>query len=115
MNESYFVIEQNDKYLEDVVLLDADQNILHEEIMNMSYEEMKEYDRLEDFLWEAYWASEDYFDTKGEATIISLVDSYDTLVWGILFGPDPDDEELLRYCFIDCGKDGKIYKYQKEN
>lgn len=113
--ENYFVIEQNDNYLEGVVLLDSDQNVLHEEIMNMSYEEMKEYDKLEDFLWEAYFASESYFETKGENTVISLVDSEDTLVWGILFGPDPDDEEALRYCFINWGEDGKIYKYQKEN
>lgn len=113
--ENYFVIEQNDNYLEGVVLLDSDQNVLHEEIMNMSYEEMKEYDKLEDFLWEAYFASESSFETKGENTVISLVDSEDTLVWGILFGPDPDDEEALRYCFINWGEDGKIYKYQKEN
>ena len=113
--ENYFVIEQNDNYLEGVVLLDSDQNVLHEEIMNMSYEEMKEYNELEDILWEAYFASESYFETKGENTVISLVDSEDTLVWGILFGPDPDDEEALRYCFINWGEDGKIYKYQKEN
>lgn len=113
--ENYFVIERNDNYLEGVVLLDSDQNVLHEEIMNMSYEEMKEYDKLDDFLWEAYFASESYFETKGENTVISLVDSEDTLVWGILFGPDPDDEEALRYCFINWGEDGKIYKYQKEN
>lgn len=113
--ENYFVIEQNDNYLEGVVLLDKDENILHEEIMHMSYEEIKKYDKLEDFLWEAYFASESYFGTKGEATIINLVNSKDTLVWGILFGPDPDDEEALRYCFIDWGEDGKVYKYQKEN
>lgn len=113
--ENYFVIERNDNYLEGVVLLDSDQNVLHEEIMNMSYEEMKEYDKLDDFLWEAYFASESYFETKGENTVISLVDSEDTLVWGILFGPDPDNEEALRYCFINWGEDGKIYKYQKEN
>lgn len=112
---NYFVIEQNDKYLEGVVLLDAEENILHEEIMNMSYEEMKKYDKLEDFLWEAYFASESYFETKGENTVINLVDGDDTLVWGILFGLDPDNEELLRYCFVDWGVDGKVYKYQKEN
>ena len=115
MTGKYFVIEQNDKHVDGVVLLDAEGEILYEDLMNMSYEEMKTYDKLEDFLFTSQEASDSYFDTKGENTIVNLVNEEDTLVWGILFGPDPDNEEYLRYCFIDWGKDDKIYKYQKEN
>jgi hypothetical protein len=112
---NYFVIEQNDKYLEGVVLLDKDQNVLYEDLMSMTYEEMKTYDKLEEFLFVSKEASDSHFGTNGENTIVNLVNEEDTLVWGILFGPDPDNEEYLRYCFIDWGEDGKVYKYQKEN
>ena len=113
--KNYFVIEQNDKHVDGVVLLDAEGEILYEDLMHMSYEEMKTYNKLEDFLFASQEASDSYFNTDGENTIVNLVNEEDTLVWGILFGPDPDNEEYLRYCFIDWGIDGKIYKYKKEN
>ena len=113
--KNYFVIEQNNHRVDGVVLLDKDQNMLYEDLMNMTYEEMKEYDKLEDFLFEARDASDLYFGTEGENTVVNLVNEEDTLVWGILFGPDSENKEYLRYVFIDWGIDGKVYKYQKEN
>ena len=106
---NYFVIEQDNYYVDNVVLLYTEGNVLYEELMDMSYEEMKAYDRLEDFLFSAH----EVLNEKD--TLISLVNEEDTLVWGILFGSDSENKEYLRYVFIDWGIDGKVYKYQKED
>lgn len=113
MNNNYFVIEQNNNYVDGAILIDNDGNILHEEVMSMSYDEIKNYDKFDDFLDCIIDASESHFGTNNEHTILNLVDSENTLIWGILFGIDPDDPESIRYCFVDWGKDGQIYKYQK--
>ena len=115
MNENYFVLEYDGGCIEDIVLIDSvTKNIKFEEIMSMSYEEIKSYEKIDELLGCLMEANEAYFGTDERQVILNLVNHEDTLIWGILCGLDPDDKELVRYCFIDWGKDGKIYKYKKD-
>lgn len=114
MNENYFVLEYDGNCIDDIVIIDNDTgSIKFKETMSMSYEEIKSYERLDEFLDCLMDANEAYFGTDEKHVILNLVNHEDTLIWGILCGVDPDDKELIRYCFIDWGKDGKTYKYEK--
>ena len=110
----YFNIERGDKFHEYMIMVDVDNRKKYEDVMTMSYEKIKTYDKIEEFVYSVMDASNALFGTDDEQTLITLVNGEDDVfVWGILIGPDQDSDKL-RYAFIDWHKDGKNYRYKKD-
>ena len=104
---SYFAIESNHKCYEHVLIKDDSGNAVFKNYLNMTYDEMKDQEDLEEFVvavMEA--ASED-----GAQTIITLIGDDDIFIWSIIIGMDGED---LRYVLVDWKKDGKSYRYEPE-
>ena len=114
MSANYFNIERGDQYREHMFMVDIDNHKKYEDIMTMSYEEMKNYENIEEFVYSVMDASNALFGSSDEQTLITLVNGEDDVfIWGILIGPDKDTDKL-RYVFIDWHKDGKSYRYKKD-
>lgn len=111
MTQNYFAIERKDKSLDHVYLRLIDGNIAFEDIMSMSYEEMKAYDKIDEFVTAVMDSANVYFKSVDEPTIINLIGPDNIFIWGILIGPGDQNDEL-KYAFIDWHKDGKKYKYE---
>ena len=107
MNKNYFAIERNGKCLEDIVIK-FDDSVAFEDLMNMSYEEMKSYDDIEKFVAAVMDATS---DLGGEQLVVNLVGPDDVFIWGIIIGIYGDD---YNYVFVDWHKDGKNYRYEKK-
>jgi hypothetical protein len=103
---SYFAIERGQKYWEHVVIKDKDGNVMFGDYLNMTYDEMKSREDLEDFVVAIMSASED--DAAGNA-IVNLIGDDGVFIWGIIIGPDDDE---FRYVLVDWKKDGKSYRYE---
>ena len=111
MNKNYFAIERNGKCINGAVIRREDNLIAFESVMNMSYDEIKSYDGIEDFVVCLMDASNKAFGNSDEHTIVTLVGEDDVFIWSIIVGPDGDDQ--MRYAFVDWKKDGKKYRYEK--
>lgn len=115
MTENYFSIERNGGIcLEHGCFKNADGTIAFENVMNMSYDEMKSYEDIEAFILFAMDATNNYLnDDNNEQTIITLIGKDDVFIWSIIIGPGDNDDEL-KYVFVDWKKDGKSYRYKKD-
>lgn len=113
MTENYFAIERKDKSLDHVYLRLINGDIAFEDIMNMSYDEMKVYDKMDEFVTAVMDSANVYFKSIDEQTIINLIGPDDVFIWGILIGAG-DEAGELKYAFIDWHKDGKKYRYKKD-
>lgn len=107
MSKNYLAIECNQKCWDHVVVKDKDGNIMFEDYLNMTYDEMKSSEDLEKFVVAI-------MDAAGEGsnndTIVTLVDENDIFIWSIIIGSGENDS--LRYVLIDWKKDGKNYRYE---
>ena len=112
MTNNVFIIEREKDYWEGFIL-DRNGNPIFTEFMNMTYDEMKSSEQLEAFVVTVMDATNAVSKTVDEQTIVCLMDENRTLIWGILIGPDEEDN--LKYSLIDWKKDGKIYRYGYEN
>lgn len=111
MTNNYFTIERAGKYVEKVCVKDENGSIAFEDIMSMSYNEMKSYKEIDYFITAIMGAANTYFEESDEQTIVTLVGEDGVFIWGILIGPGDNSEEL-KYAFIDWKKDGKSYRYE---
>ena len=111
MSKNYFAIERNGKCINNVVIRQADSSIAFEDIMNMSYDEIKAYDNIEELVVCIMDVSNNTFGGNDEQTIVTLVGEDDVFIWSVIVGPDVDDQ--IRYAFVDWKKDGKNYRYEK--
>lgn len=111
MTNNYFAIERDSKCIEHVCFKDSNDDIMFEDVMNMSYDEFKTYKDIGIFIGCAMDAINKFFDNKDEQTIITLISEDDIFMWSILIGPG-DNENDLRYAFIDWMKDGRSYRYE---
>lgn len=109
---AYFAIERNGQSITDVVITGNDGNIMFKDIMEMSYDEMKTYDGLEEFIACVMDVTNQHFNNGDEQTCVTLVDDEGVFIWGIIIGPG-DNEGDLRYVLIDWRKDEKRYRYSK--
>ena len=75
--------------------------------MGMSYEEMKMYPEIEEFVVAVMDATQ---DLSGTEAIVNLIGPDDIFIWGIIIGVYDDD---YKFVFIDWQKDGKKYRYEK--
>ena len=109
----HFAIEREGSFLGDGVLLDNNGNVAFQDLMRMNYDEMKSYDRIEEFVvsvMDAANARSDVFDGQ---TIVTLVGDDDVFIWSVIIGVKDDGD--FNYAFVDWKKDGKTYKYLEEN
>lgn len=107
MGNNYFAIERNGNYWDHVIVKDKAGNIMFENYLQMTYDEMKSSTDLEEFVVAIMDASGD--DVNGNA-IVTLIGEDDVFIWSIIIGPGED--ESLRYVLVDWKKDGKSYRYE---
>lgn len=112
MTKNYFAIERKDRCFENMYITNDLGAVMFEDLMDMSYDEMKAYDKLENFVATAMKISNELFESEDEETVITLVGEDDVFIWGIIVGPE--NEESLKYVLVDWKKDGKNYRYQKD-
>lgn len=107
---NYFTIERNGECYSHVILADSDGNPAYTEFLDMAYEEMKNSEKLEDFVITAMEAA----DRKASSgymyddTVVTLVGEDDCFIWGIIMGYDG---EHIRYNLVNWKADGKNYRY----
>ena len=101
---SYFAIERNQEFADHVVIKDKDGNVMFKNYLDMTYDEMKSSEDLEEFVVAVMNAAGD-----GQV-LITLVGDDDVFIWSIIIGEENDDG--LRYVLIDWKKDGKSYRYE---
>ena len=106
MNKNYFTLERNQQCLEKIVFR-TDEKVEFEDLMSMSYEEMKAYPRIEEFVVAVMESTK---DLGGTQVIINLIDPDDVFIWGIIIGIYEED---YNFVFVDWQKDGKKYRYQE--
>ena len=106
---SYFAIEHNQKCIDHIVLKDKDGNVAFGDYLNLTYDEMKSREDLEEFVVGVFDAANDGDDSQ---TLVTLVGDDDIFIWSIIIGVI--DEEL-RYVIVDWKKNGKSYRYESEN
>lgn len=111
MAKNYFAIERENKCCDHICLVDDNDNIVFQDLMGMSYEEMKSYADIDKFVVAAMDASNEAFDSCDEQTIITLVGEDGLFIWSVIIDADGDD---FRYSFVDWKKDGRSYRYSQE-
>ena len=111
MTNNYFSIERAGKCYENVAFVHNDGNMAFEELMNMSYDEMKTYDDLEAFVACAMDASNELFGTSDDQTAVTLIGEDGVFVWGVMIGAGEKDDDF-KYVLVDWKKDGKSYRYE---
>lgn len=114
MIKNYFSIERADKCYENVTFRDDNGNLAFEELMNMSYDEMKTYDSIEVFAACVMDAGNELFGSSDDQTIVTLIGEDDVFIWSVIVGAG-ENEGDVKYVFVDWKKDGKSYRYEKEN
>ena len=108
MSKNYFAIERNEECHVPVILADRNGNAAFAEFLDMSYDEMKSSETLEDFVIAAMEAADRICGIDDDQTIVTLVGGDDIFIWSIIMGYENDD---IRYCLVDWKKDGYSYRY----
>ena len=111
MTKNHFSIERNGNCIDYVAVKDKDGTTVFDDVMNMSYNDIKSYDSIEQFIVCIMDASNKYFGNNDDQTIVTLIGEDDVFIWSIIIGPDGDDQ--MRYTFVDWTKDSKKYRYEK--
>ena len=112
MTKNYFAIERNQNTLDHVFIRTDDGSILFEDLMDMSYDEIKNFEYLDDFVACLMESTNRHFGESDEQTCVILVGEDDIFIWGVIMGPD--GEGGINYVLVDWKKDGKSYRYQPE-
>lgn len=112
MISNYFNIEREDKCTPPLVIRDENNKVAFEDLMNMSYDEMKVYKDLELFVDSVMDVANECFDESDAPTMITLVGKDDVFIWGILL--DSTDDGKLKYALVDWRQGNKSFKYQKD-
>lgn len=107
---NYFAIERNNQCWTDVILADENGNPAFDDFMNMSYDEMKSSERLNDFVVASMEAANRKATSEDYQTIITLVGEDNVFIWSIIMGPGEND--MIRYVLVDWKKDGHSYMYK---
>lgn len=107
---SYFAIERNGEAWDHVDFADNDGNIVFTNYLQMSYDEMKSQEDLNDFVVAVMDAINSECNSEDAASIITLIDDNDLFAWSILMGPGENGD--IRYVLVDWKKDGKNYRYE---
>ena len=110
---NYFVVERGGRCWENVILQNTDGNVVFENYLGTTYDEMKAQEDLDSFVVAVMDATNAVSDNSDEQTIITLVGEDDIFVWSVIMGAGADDN--IMYSLVDWKKDGKNYRYAPEN
>lgn len=107
---NYFSIEVNGECYSPVILADSNGNPAFAEFLDMTYDEMKNSEHLEDFVIAAMEAAERRGDGEEEYSdvVVTLIGEDDFFIWGIIMSADGDN---ITYKVVDWKADGKHFKY----
>lgn len=107
---NYFAIERNGECYSPVLLADSDGKPAFAEFLEMSYEEMKSSEKLEDFVIAAMEAAESKGDSEEEYSdvAVTLIGEDGFFIWGIIMSAEGDN---ITYKVVDWKADGKHFKY----
>jgi hypothetical protein len=111
---SYFAIERNQHCMDHVVVKDNENNVLFKNYLNMSYDEMKSSEDMEEFVVAIMDAASKSIGGDNEQTLVTLVGDDDVFIWSIIIGAEDNDGDI-KYVLVDWKKDGKSYRYVPEN
>lgn len=106
---NHFAIERNGECWDDVILVDENNEPILTEFLAMTYDEMKNSDKLSDFITATMAATNNTSNTIDDQTSITLVGEDGVFIWGIIM--DSDESDNIRYNIVDWKKDGKKYRY----
>lgn len=107
---SYFAIERNGDAWDHITISDHDGNIVFTNYLDMSYDEMKSQDDLEDFVIAIMEATNVEVKNDDEQTIVTLIGDDDIFIWSVIMGPGEDGS--IQYVLVDWKKDGHSYRYE---
>ena len=111
---SYFAIERNRRCMDHVAIRDNDGNVMFKDYFNMTYDEMKSSDNLDEFVVAMMDAAIASISSENGQTLVTLVGDDDIFVWSIIIGTEDSDGDI-KYVLVDWKKDGKSYRYVPEN
>ena len=111
MTKNYLVVEREGKTIDNLQIKVEDE-LVFTEVLSKSYNELKEYEDISDFIVAAMSATNSLFEEGDDQTLITLVGDDDVFIWSILVIVEEGDD-VLHYAFVDWGKDGKKYRYEK--
>lgn len=106
---SYFAIERSQHCMDHVAIRDNEGRVMFKNYFNMTYDEMKSSEDLEEFVVAVMDAANKSINDANDQTIVTLVGDDDVFIWSIIMGYQNDD---IRYCLVDWKKDGKCYRYE---
>ena len=101
MSNNIFAIERDGHYWEGIIL-DGHGNPVFTEFLDMTYDEMKSSEQLENLVVAVMDAANAASNMNDEQTIINLLDEDGIFIWGIMIGPGENDE--IRYSLVDWKK-----------
>lgn len=106
---NYFAIERNGECWSPVVLQSRNGDSDFSDFLNMTYDEMKNDDRLEEFVVAAMEATNQASETDDDQTIVTLIGEDGVFIWSVMMGPGENDD--IMYNLVDWKKDGHMYRY----
>lgn len=113
MTKNYLAVEREDNH-EDHIFIKRDGKLDFQDIINMSYDEIKSYERIDELVVAIMDAANEYFEgTDDTDTVFTLLGEDDLFIWSIIIGPGDNSDEF-KYEFVDWTKDGKNYRYKKD-
>ena len=107
---SYFAIERNGRGWSPVMLKSRNGDSDFTNFMEMTYDEMKSNEFLEEFIVAAMEATNEASHTEDDQTVVTLVGEDGVFIWGIIMGPGENND--IHYNLVDWKKDGKSYRYE---
>lgn len=111
---SYFAIERSQHCMDHVVIRDNEGRVMFKKYFDMTYDEMKSSDDLEEFVVAVMDAANKSISNANDQTLITLVGDDDVFIWSIIIGTEDSDGDI-KYVLVDWKKDGKSYRYVPEN
>lgn len=111
---NYFAIECSNHCVDHVVIRDNENRVLFKNYLNMTYDEMKSSDDLDEFVVAVMDAANKSISDANDQTIVTLVGDDDVFIWSIIIGTADNDGDI-KYVLVDWKKDGKSYRYVPEN
>ena len=112
MGKNYFAIERDNQCWSPVMLADHNGHAAFDNFLNMSYDEMKSSENLNDFVVASMDAANRKSGSKDRQTIVTLVGEDNVFIWSVLMGQWEND--MIKYSIVDWKKDGHKYRYIPE-
>lgn len=112
MASNYFAIERNDRCIENILFKNDNGELIFQEVLSMTYDEIKSYERIEEFVVCVMDVTNRFFEDSDDQTLITLIGEDGIFIWSIIMAPGVGDS--IKYAFINWKKDDKNYKYKKD-